>query len=305
MSFPLLALAVLMVLVPDARAADVEREHMLERALDAYKEALDTPSGDLRRERFRSAERLFAGVARTGVENPDLYTNLGNAALQGERLGAAILAYRRALWLDPDHARAARTSRTLGPCFPSGCLVREPDRYSTRFFFWHRTQSRAERSMLAALLFFAAALLLAASILRRSAPLRNLAMLPALGWCAVVASLLLDPASSATREAVVTSPEVVARPPDSVHSPRRFSQPLPAGTELRVLEERDGWIRVGLANGREGWISSSSVGKVRSEPSSPGRAEPGGARAEDAKSLAGGALRAGAGRSRLELPDPR
>ena len=271
MSFPLLALAVLMVLVPDARAADAEREHMLERALDAYKEALDTPSGDLRRERFRSAERLFAGVARTGVENPDLYTNLGNAALQGERLGAAILAYRRALWLDPDHARARQNlahARTLLPQWVprprAGSLL-------DTFFFWHRTQSRAERSMLAALLFFAAALLLAASILRRSAPLRNLAMLPALGWCAVVASLLLDPASSATREAVVTSPEVVARAADSVHSPRRFSQPLPAGTELRVLEERDGWIRVGLANGREGWISSSSVGKVRSEPSSPGR----------------------------------
>jgi hypothetical protein len=139
------------------------------------------------------------------------------------------------------------------------------------FFFWHRTQSRAERSSLAALLFFAAALLLAASILRRSAALRNLAVLPALGWCAVLASLLLDPASSAAREAVVTTPEVVARAADSVHSQRRFSQPLPAGTELRILEERESWIRVGLANGREGWINSSSVGKVRPDPRPPGR----------------------------------
>ncbi len=271
MSFPLFAFVALVALVPNAHAADVARERLLELAVDAYTEALDTPMGDRRRERFRSAERLFSGVARSGVENPDLYTNLGNAALQGERLGAAIVAYRRALWLDPDHARARQNlghARTLLPQWvprpPAGSLL-------DTFFFWHRTQSRAERSILAAMLFFAAALPLAASVLRRSAPLRNLAMLPALGWCAVLASLLLDPASSAAREAVVTSPEVVARAADSVHSQRRFSQPLPAGTEVRILEEREGWIRVGLANGREGWINSSSVSKIRPAPRSPGR----------------------------------
>ncbi len=266
MSFLLFALALLAALVPDAHAGDVERERRLARAVDAYTEALDTPVGDRRRERFRSAERLFAGVARTGVENPDLYANLGNAALQGERLGAAILAYRRALWLDPDHARARQNLAHARTLLPQWVPRRQAGSLLDTFFFWHRTQSRAERSSLAALLFFAFALLLAASILRRSAPLRNLAMLPALGWCAVLASLLLDPASSAAREAVVTSPEVVARAADSVHSQRRFSQPLPAGTEVRILEEREGWIRVGLANGREGWINWSSVSKVRPDP---------------------------------------
>ncbi len=271
MSLTLFALAVLLALAPATPAADVERERMLERAVDAYTEALDTPGRDLRRERFRSAERLFDGVARTGIENPDLYTNLGNAALQGERLGAAILAYRRALWLDPDHARARQNLAHARTLLPQWVPRPQAGSLLDTFFFWHRTQSRAERSMLAAGLFLAAGLLLAGSILRKSAPLRNLAMLPALGWCGVLASLLLDPASSAAREAVVTLPEVVARAADSVHSQRRFSQPLPAGTELRILEEREGWIRVGLANGREGWISSSGVSVVRPDPRSPGR----------------------------------
>jgi len=90
----------------------------LEEAIASYRVALDTSERDSRLEGFRNAERLFARIAAGGASNPELYTNLGNAALQAEHLGAAVLAYRRALAIDPDHPRAVQNLeyvRTLLP----------------------------------------------------------------------------------------------------------------------------------------------------------------------------------------------
>ncbi len=261
MTRALATLAACATLAASAGGAELEPERMLERAVAAYSDALGSPRGDARLERFRRAERLFAGVVAAGVENPDLYANLGNSALQGERLGAAVLAYRRALWLDPDHARSRQNLAHARTLLPDWVPRPQPATLFDTFFFWHRTQSRAERAGVAALLFLVAAGLLAASILRGASPLRNLALLPTLGWCALVASLALDPAAAAD-EGVVIAPEAVARAADSVHAQLRFSQPLPAGTELRILEERVGWLRVGLSNGREAWLNASTVSKV-------------------------------------------
>ena len=69
----------------------------VEEAIASYRAALDTSKRDSRLEGFRKAERLFARIANGGASNPELYTNLGNAALQAEQLGAAVLEYRRAI----------------------------------------------------------------------------------------------------------------------------------------------------------------------------------------------------------------
>ena len=81
-------------------------EATLHEAVSGYAEALDTEDRDRRLEKFRRVERLFTAVVDRADANADLYANLGNAALQAEHLGAAVLAYRRALLVDPDHSRA-------------------------------------------------------------------------------------------------------------------------------------------------------------------------------------------------------
>ena len=96
------ALAVLAPLAAAAQSPAEQSRARVERAVVTYAEALDTGPRELRAERFRQAERLFLSAIEAGIENPDLYTNQGNAALQSGRLGAAVLAYRRALGLDPD-----------------------------------------------------------------------------------------------------------------------------------------------------------------------------------------------------------
>ncbi|MFQ5418541.1 MAG: hypothetical protein ACE5FL_16055, partial [Myxococcota bacterium] len=251
---------------PCARAAI--DDGALDAAIEAYTAAMDTEDRSLRLETFRRSERLFARAIESGARNAEIYTNLGNAALEGERLGYAVLAYRRALLLDPDHARALQNldhARGLLPAWvprPAGAGAFDS------FFFWHRTLSVDERHLAAALCFALAVLLAAASIRFESSTPRNVAIIPALVWCALFASLALGRAAESSGEAVVTV-EVAARAADSAFAPSLFPAPLPEGTEVRVLEDRAPWVRVRLANRRDVWVKESSLSRVRPEDLEP------------------------------------
>lgn len=237
---------------------------VLEAAVAAYATAMDTEERSLRLETFRRSERLFARAIESGAQNAEIYTNLGNAALEGERLGYAVLAYRRALRLDPDHARALQNLDHARSLLPSWVLRPARGGSFDSFFFWHWTLSGAERHIAAALCFALAVILVAASIRFESSTPKNVAILPALVWCVLVASLLLDLAEEASGEAVVTI-EVAARAADSAFAPSLFPAPLPEGTEVRILEDRAPWMRVRLANRRDVWVKESSLAPVRPE----------------------------------------
>ncbi len=240
----------------------------VEEAIASYRVALDTSERDARLEGFRKAERLFAQIAGDGASNPELYTNLGNAALQAEHLGAAVLAYRRALAIDPDHPRAVQNLEYARTLLPEWVPKPEPGGLLDSFFFWHKTLARSDRSLGAAIAFGIAALLLAVAIRFGQSSLRTAAILPALVWAALIASVSVEIGGARLDEAVVIADETVARAADSALAPSTLPAPLPGGVEVRILERRSPWIRIRLANGRDAWVAESALRRV-SEPDSP------------------------------------
>jgi tetratricopeptide (TPR) repeat protein len=244
-----------------------DNQSILAEGLREYRAALDCEDRDERISHFRRAETCFAQLVRhaesaedAGIQNADLYVNLGNAAMGAERLGPAILAFRRSLSLDPDHARARQNLQHARSLLPDWVPLPEAGMLDT-FFAWTGRRSTAEVRLLAAVCFGAAALLVAAGIRFRKLTLRNLALLPAIAWLGLVA-LTLTVGRSTRHEAVVTVPEVVARAADSAHAPSRFSQPVPGGTEVTTIENREDWTHIRLADGRDGWVPSSSIEAV-------------------------------------------
>lgn len=229
----------------------------LEEAIASYRAALDTSERDSRLEGFRNAERLFSRVVAGGASNPELYTNLGNAALQAEHLGAAVLAYRRALAIDPDHPRAVQNLEHVRTLLPDWVPKPEPGGLLDSFFFWHKTLARSDRSLGAAIAFAVAALLLAAAVGFGRSALRTAAILPALVWAALIASAAVSGAR--LDEAVVIADETVARAADSALAPSTLPAPLPGGVEVQILERRSPWIRIRLANGRVAWVVESAL----------------------------------------------
>jgi hypothetical protein len=249
---------------PSESHAGTSLNETLEGAIEAYTVALNTEDRDRRLEEFRRAERLFTRATEDGNAGAELYTNLGNAALQAEHLGPAVLAYRRALRLDPDHARATQNLAHARTLLPDWVPRPETGGLLDTFFFWHRTLSTTERSMGGAIAFALAALLLACSIRFARPSLRNLAVIPGGVWVALLASTLLDPTARAPDLAVVTADETVAHAADSALAPSPFPSALPGGTEVTVLEERSPWVRIRLANGRDAWVAESSLSRVDS-----------------------------------------
>ena len=252
------------VLVSHAAAvqADDPVKARLEAAVAAYDQAMENPERELRLEGFRRAERLFRAVTESGVENAALYTNLGNAALQAEHLGPAVLAYRRALLLEPGLAVAQQNLQHARGLLPDWVPTATGAGLLDSFFVWHRTTSTVVRANLAALAFSVAVLCLAASIYFRVAPPRYAAAPAAAVWVALALSLAFDPGRAASQQGVVVVEEATARAADSINAPRRFGEPLPGGTELTILEDRGGWLQIELHNGRNAWVTATSVERV-------------------------------------------
>jgi hypothetical protein len=260
--FVLVVAALLLVRGTLAQAPEEPTETLARQAVEAYEHGQSVTEPTARAAAFEQAERLFNAVAARGVANADLYANAGTAALQAERLGPAVLAFRRALALDPGHTRARRNLAHARDLLPAWVPRPETDSVLDTFFFWHRSLSTGERLGAAAICFLLAALAGSLAIRWPSALTRGLTLIPALAWLGLVASLVVDARSERDREAVIVAGETVARASDSPNAPARFAEPLPGGTEVAVAEARDRWVRIRLANEREAWVSRTTVSSI-------------------------------------------
>jgi tetratricopeptide (TPR) repeat protein len=237
------------------------RELVIQEAVQEYHDGLNTTLKDQRLEHFRRAQRLFTQVIEEqGIVNADLYVNFGNAALQATDLGNAILAYRRALAVEPGHRRAKQNLMYARELLPDWIPRPKSRTLLDTFFFWHRTFSRGARWFGASLAFVMAAMLLAVAIRWRWSWARNLALLPAVVWLGLTG--LPAWMSHPDDEAVITAVEVVARAADSTGAPARFAEALAGGTEVQIVEKRDSWVQIRLADSRDGWVRRSSLTPV-------------------------------------------
>jgi len=234
----------------------------LNQAIDAYSQAQEATGRGERLAGFRQAQRLFEHAVAQGARSAALYTNLGNAALQAERLGSAILAYRRALMLDPDQAQAHQNLRHARTRLPAWVPKPEFEGAPESLFIWRHLLNPTEQAVIAALAFLLAALLIAAAIRWRSPLARNLAFLPLLAWLGLLLSAMIQARAGGTNQAVLIADETIARAADSPNAPMRFAQPLPAGTEVEIRESRTHWVHVVLANGRDAWVKWDAVEAV-------------------------------------------
>ncbi len=243
--------------------ASPSRPSWLEQAVAAYQSAQELTDRNQRLAAFSRAERLARAAAEQGRAAADLWANVGTAALQAEHLGPAIAAYRRALRLDPDHRRSRQNIEHARSLLPPWVPRPESESLLDSFFAWHRAMAASERAGAASIAFALAAVLLGAGIARRSAMLRILSLIPAVAWALLLTSLVVGDADGSS-DAVVVGDDTVARAADSRNAPARFAEALPSGTEVRIAEKRGEWTRIVLSDGRDAWVSSSSLEQIGS-----------------------------------------
>jgi hypothetical protein len=269
------ASALILARAESARAID--RTALAEEALLTYSAAQDDPQRDRRTAAFARAEQLFAALALEVPDSAALQTNLGNAALQAQHLGVAVLSYKRALRLDATHAKAERNLQHARRLLPSWVPRPAPTGATDSLFFWHTRLARSTRASAAALSFALAGATLGAGLFSRQRGIRNVALVPGALCLALATSLAVEGRGDVGAEAVLLADESIARASDSAFAPGALAEPLPGGTELRVIEERGSWVKARLANGRDVWLRASGVAMVAvsaPEPQSMGAAAP-------------------------------
>jgi len=246
-----------------AGISDSEIHDLFSQAKEAFRTANTAAArGEVEaaRDLYGRAILRFERIAREGgVRNGKLYYNIANAYFRKGELGRAILNYRRSARLIPadsnlrenlDYARSLRLDKIE---------VESEKRLLETLFFWHYTWPTKVRFLLFVLFFALVWLLL---IIARLAP-RSPGLRVGMVLCIILCSAMLVSATVSSartalvKEGVITAEEVVARKGDGESYQPSFTDPLHEGTEYTVRDQRGGWSRIRLLDGRECWIKDT------------------------------------------------
>jgi len=261
--------SVLLISAAGARAELSESEiaDLFSQGKELFREANDLMHEDpvAARELYGKAALRFERIVREGaVRNGRLFYNIGNAYFRMNDIGRAILNYRRAEQFIPndpnlqqnlDYARKRRMDRVE---------VSQKSRALRAVFFWHYDFSTKARSAVFMTFFLLAWASAAARLFWRRATL-NWIMASAAGIAALfLASLVAESvARGRAVSGVVIAEEAVARKGDSDSYEPSFKEPLHAGTEFDVIEDRGDWLHVRLADSRLCWLPAKAAGLVK------------------------------------------
>ena len=208
----------------------------------------------------RAALRYQRLVGEMEVPSSKLHYNLANAYLQMDDVGRAILNYRIARKLDPSDPNVQSNlafARSMRADKLDGAASRP---VLKTLLFWHYELSRPVRLRIFAIVWIASwGLLLLRQAGKAWVP-REIALIGLLVAALLLGSFAQETISEARSVAgVVVAAESVARQGDGLSYDTAFEDPLHAGAEFRVLEQRPGWHRIELPDGRRCWLADRDI----------------------------------------------
>ena len=232
---------------------------IVDEARTSYAAAIGETDRLRRVRRFENAERTFRPLAAANPSAPELQVDWGNAALGAQDAGRAVLAYRRALNAAPDNQRARANLTWVRDRLPIWLPRPTADGALDSLLFWRDRLAVAQLHLVGGAA-FAIGVLLVTPWPRRPRWLGAAAVGAFAVWAVATGSAFL--AGDAATEAVVVADGTTLRSADSAGASPAFANPLPAGTEVGIVETRDAWLRVALADGTRGWLAANAVERV-------------------------------------------
>ena len=211
-------------------------------------------------DRYEEAAGLYEIIVRNGHLNGHVFFNLGNTYVRLGELGKAILYYRKAFVLlprDGDLKANLQYARSLAKDRIEGA---SPSLWNTLAFWYFglNFQELLIVLILFNLLFWASALL---SLYRKSEWVKWSL------WLSLLLTLLLGLStglkyreSFLNKGGVLLDDEVPVRAGFSRNDTTLFV--LHEGAEFTILDQENGWWKIALADGKKGWVTAGSVGRV-------------------------------------------
>ncbi len=217
------------------------------------------------RKNYGKAVMRFLRIAEEGgVKNGRLYYNIGNTYFLMGDIGRAILYYRRAKLIIPGDSNLGQNLAYARSLRKDKIDEKQQKKVLKTIFFWHYDFSRQTRLVLFTAFFALVWILAAFRLFIRKGVFSRGAILFAVLTALLLGSLLVDELGSTPESAgVVLAPETVARKGNGENYQPSFKDPLHAGTEFTIIENRDDWLHVELVDGRDCWIPKNSADTLR------------------------------------------
>jgi len=216
-------------------------------------------------EDLRKAVEDYRSILSRGVQNGQIYYNLGSAHLRLREVGPAVLNLRRAILYLPGDPYAQATLEHARKQVLDEFPQKGQANALSALFFWHHGVSYAGRvwAALADNAAFWTLLVLRKAI---SFPFGR----TALGALAIIGlasggSALVEGLGQRGAEAVIVAPEVEARSGNGAGFEPVFAKPVHGGVEVRLLETRGNWCWLEFPGENRGWVPSSAVEAVAAQ----------------------------------------
>ncbi|MFH0919410.1 MAG: tetratricopeptide repeat protein [Fibrobacterota bacterium] len=232
------------------------------KATSLSQELLDKANRQYEKGTFDSAAATYEKILSSGLHDPRVYYNLGNACFRQKEIGRAILCYEKAHRLDPSDKDIMANLLFARSATVDKIVPREEGFLTRIFLFFHNLLSLSTQTVLVlVLLYLLSAVFIGLFVLPRfRGPFKAVA-------AALFVLLLLTGFSfgvkcwqdSTQREAIVLSPQVSAmNEPDgaqtlfTVHEGARFHLGRKVGS----------WYFASLENGISGWVHEVDLGLI-------------------------------------------
>jgi tetratricopeptide (TPR) repeat protein len=205
---------------------------------------------------------LYQSLIEAGVHNASLYLNLGNAYYQTNQLADAMLNYRRAYELQP---RDSQINGNLALVRSNRVdILGEDSFWLDRLESWTaQILTISELGWVVFTIWVSGFVLVIAWILRRVWRKKLQTAIICMIITNLIGLILLGARLYVSEKRPVAV--VMALSTSVLSGPGEDYMPLYrlyAAAEIRLLEERDGWARFTLPDGRQGWIEISAIEEV-------------------------------------------
>jgi tetratricopeptide (TPR) repeat protein len=245
----LCAAVALATLLPPSVAMATGDQALFGRANAAYDE-----------QNYAQAVADYEEILSHGSDSGWVYYNLGNSYLRQGHLGRAIAAYVRSEVRLPRNSDVRANLSYARAQARDALAPAEPSPVVRSLFFWHYALSYHELVYVTAAVHGLFWLALGLRVWYRQVAAWRLASY-VLGtmWVAVGCSLLLR--SRFPQEImVVNNREIEVHSGTSYDTVVRFK--LHEGTQGRVVDTEDTWLRIELSDGKQGWVPAGDVVKI-------------------------------------------
>ncbi|MDX1775166.1 MAG: tetratricopeptide repeat protein [Desulfobulbales bacterium] len=246
---------------------DSEKKELYRQGAESFRRATEISGADpaAARELYGKAILRFERLVAEGdVRNGKLFYNIGNIYFLLDDIGRAILNYRRAEQYIPNDPNLAKNLTYARSVRRDTMAIKDKEKILQTLFFFHYDLATQTRLLLFGIFYISFWVFAAIKVFSKR-PFTSWSLGISLFFTLLFGlSLYVEKRQSMTNlEGVILAGEVIGRQGDAESYQPSFADPVHAGTEFKLLEDRGAWWLIELPDGRSTWIPQQSGELVR------------------------------------------